>query len=103
MNGASPAAVTTTPYGVSNDPGRMDLGGFNYRAMAAHFASGLSLEHFSHLSVGSAEQRALSAAVDHHSSGGQFDLSSAVEDSVLATAASLATQMSPQEPTYVNL
>ena len=75
---------------------------FNYGAMA-HFA-GLSLENFNnHMSNNATvDSTTTQQSSSHHHHHHQFDLSSSVEDSVLA-AATLINQLSPQEPTYVNL
>ncbi len=133
VNNNNNSATRTTTNGIMSsshygDPGRVLVlpptssagaaaaaaaaAAFNYGAMA-HFA-GLSLENFNnHMSnnstVDSATQQPSSHHHHHHSHQTQhhhhhhqFDLSSSVEDSVLA-AATLINQLSPQEPTYVNL
>lgn len=85
---------------------------FNYGAMA-HFA-GLSLENFNnHMQQQSGNNASMEASQQslqhlnhllHQQTQHQFDLSSSVDDSVLAAAATtLINQLSPQEPTYVNL
>lgn len=110
LNGVAPAYNNDSPVvGMTNAPvnnGTRSSGSFNYGAVA-QFAAGLSLEHFSHLSVssnGEQQHHHHQQQQQQHHHGQQFDLSSVVEDSVLATAASLiSNQLSPQEPTYVNL